>query len=130
MKGTLTKILGYLGQEINQSEKKQLAFWHLAYIIFTKQSTKLNIDFSTFAPCFLIFWKSTSTPFLLKITTSIILVWDYKISEQENIIIEPWPLTSFFQTKIIICNSLWLTFMKWITLMVRRSMNIPKIKII
>ena len=76
MKGTLTKILGYLGQKINQSEKKQLVFWHLAYIIFTKESIKLNINFSTFAPCFLICCKSTLTPssFLLKIITSIILV--------------------------------------------------------
>ena len=128
MKGTLTKIFGYLGQKINHSEKKQFAFWRLAYIIFTKESTKWNINFSTFAPCFLVFCKSTLTPFSLKIITSI-LVWDYKISDQENII-EPWPLTSFFQIKIIICNSLWLTFMKWITLMVRISMDIPKIKII
>ena len=35
----------------------------------------------------------------------------------------------FFQIKAIICNSLWLTFMKWITLMAWRFMNIPKIKI-
>ena len=90
MKGTLYKILGYLGQKINPSEKKQFAFWRLTYIIFTKESTKLNINFSTFATCFLIFCKSTLTPSsLLKIITSIILVRDYKISEQENIIIEP-----------------------------------------
>ena len=101
LKGTFTKILGYLGQKINWPEKNTCFFWHLAYIIFTKKSTKLNTNFSTFAPWCLIFCKSTLTPssFLLKSITSIILVWDYKISEQENVMIEPWPLPSFFSNK-------------------------------
>ena len=95
MKGILTKILGHLGQKISQSEKNSSLF--KLFIIFTKKSTKLKISFSTFATCFLIFCKSILTPsFLLKIITSIILVWNYKISEQENIIIEPWPLLSFY----------------------------------
>ena len=129
MKGTLTKILGYLGQKINQSEKTA-GFLASCIYHFYQRINKIKYQFFHFCTLFSHILQIYLNTFLLKIITSIILVWDYKISEQENIIIEPWPLTSFFQTKIIICNSLWLSFMKWITLMVRRSMDIPKIMII
>ena len=69
------------------SQKKTVGFLASCLYHFHKKSTKLNTSFSTFAPCFLIFCKSTLTrSFLLKIITNIILARDYKISEQENII--------------------------------------------
>ena len=52
MKGTLTKILGYLGQKINQSEKKTAGFLASCIYHFYQRMNKMKYQFADFYTLF------------------------------------------------------------------------------
>ena len=126
MKQTLAKILGRLPWRKNWlGRKSSLLFAFLRISFLPKKSSELNINFSTFAPCFIIFCKSALTPSSFfnenyhKLNISMRLE-NFKARKHYYTLF----YTFFSQIKIIVCISHRLTFVKWITPIARRSMHI------